>query len=465
MATVINDLVTKFSFSGSISPLTDYNEQLGGSIKSLAGLYAALNAGAALFGVWANNVLTGVDSLSALSRESGVAVGKIQELNYIAGQTQSSQEAVESTVRSLADTIGKAAQQGSEDFARLGISVRGANGQIKSADTILDEVGQRFRTLGLTMQEQRHFAQALGIDPSLLQMMNKTSEELAGMRDRARELGVLTEEQTQQAALYKQSLNSLWFGLNSVKQLVAIGVAPELSKMADKFTQLIANNKDWIVNGIQFTVRWIGNLLDAFNRLLPVFAAMAVAFGVMKVAAIGFGGVMGVILSPVYLITAAIVALLAIVDDLIVAFRGGNSVIAKFFKDTFDVDIVEVMTSAFDSLKAAVGFVIDQFKALWDIQLRVFRAIAEGGAAVAEFFGFGGDGDTAQRLDTLERGGGRIPVGAGTGAQTSIDNRRVEQQNTIQINTNDPEAAGRAVGDTLQRQLDNANTQLATGGR
>ena len=463
MATVINDLVTKFSFQGSVRPLDEYNAQLGGSVKLLAGVVAGMAASAAAFSVWANGVLSGVDALSALSRESGVAVGKIQELNYIAGQTQSSLEAVESTVRGLADTIGKAAQQGSEDFARLGISVRGANGQIKSADTVLGEVGQRFRALGLSMQEQRHFAQALGIDPSLLQMMNKTGEELAGLRDRARELGVLTEEQTKQAALYKQSLNSLWFGLNSVKQLVAIGVAPELSRLADGFTQLIADNKDWIVGGIQFTVKWIGNLLAAFNRLLPVFAAIGVAFGVMKIAALGFGGVMGIILSPVVLITAGIVALLAIVDDLIVAFQGGNSVIAKFFKETFDVDIVKEMTAAFEYLMTyGINPIIDGFKKMWEYYLRIIQAVKSGGGKLAGFLGFG-DEEITPGSDTPPAWA--IPPGAGSQAQSIVDNRRVEQRNTIEIRTADPEAAGRAVGDTLQRQLDNANTQLLPGGR
>jgi hypothetical protein len=61
--------------------------------------------------------------------------------------------------------IGDAAQKGSDDFARLGISVRDSNGQIKTADVILSEVSKRFNDLNLSMQEQQSFASALGIDP------------------------------------------------------------------------------------------------------------------------------------------------------------------------------------------------------------------------------------------------------------------------------------------------------------
>ncbi len=460
---VVNYLVTKFSFLGSIKPLDNYNQSLGGSLKLLGGMFAALNAGAAAFSLWADGVLTGVDALDALSNQTGVAVANIQELNFIAGQTQSSAAAVESTIRGLTSTIGTAAQKGSEDFARLGISVRDANGEVKNADVVLDEVSQRFRALNLSMKEQEHFAGALGIDTSLLQLMNKTSGEMAAMRDRARELGTLTEEQTEQAALYKQALNSMWFGLNSVKQLIAIGVAPELSRMAENFTQLLADNKDWIVNGIQFTVKWIGNLLVAFNRLLPVFALMTAGFLGMKIAALGFGTVMGVILSPIVLITAGVVALLAIVDDLIVAFRGGKSVIADFFQETFDVDIVNVMTAAFGFMSDAVDLVVDGFKQWWSWWNRIVDAIKTGGSAVAGFFGFSDAGvpDSATQVPTS------IPQGAFSDvpAAPSIDARQVNQTNTIQISTNDPEAAGRAVDTALQRQLDNANTQLDTGGR
>jgi hypothetical protein len=439
VAIVVNDLVTKFSFLGSVKPLGDYNVSLGGSIKLLGGMALGLSAGAAAFGYWTDGVLGGVDALSALSRESGVSVAAIQELNFAAGQTQSSAGAMESTINSLSKTIGDAAQKGSDDFARLGISVRDAGGHVKNADTILGEVSNRFKALNLSISEQKSFASALGIDTSLLQLLGKTSVEMAAMRDRARELGTLTAEQTEQAALYKQSLSEMWFGINAVNQLVAVGFAPTLQGMAEDFTDLIANNKDWIVNGIQATIEWVGNLVDAFNRLLPVFALIGAGFLAMKIAALGFGGAMALAFAPVTLTIAGITALLLIVDDLIVAFSGGKSVIADFFKDTFDIDIVDALANALQSLIANV----------WD-------PLVAGFDAVAGFFGLGAD--TTMRTN--------IPADVNaTQRGATVDNRRIDQSNQINIYTPDAEAAGRAVGDNLQKQLDNANTQLDTGGR
>lgn len=436
MATVVQDLVTKFSFLGSTAPLTDYNQSLGGSIKLLGGMLLGLEAAAGAFTFWADGVLTGVDALDQLSKATNVSVANIQELNFIAGQTQSSSAAMESTISSLGSTIGSAAQKGSEDFSRLGISVRDASGQVKNADVVLDEVRQRFQALGLSMQEQEHFASALGIDSSLIQLMGKTNDEMSTMRDRARELGTLTAEQTEQANLYKKSLNSMWFSLNSVKQLVAVGVAPELSAMAKNFTQLLADNKDWIVGGIQATVKWLGNLWAAVNRLLPVIALLGIGFLALKIHALGFAGAMALIFSPIVLITAGIVALLIIIDDLIVAFSGGQSVIADFFQEFLGVDIVAAMKGQFDQILQWIDLIVAKWGALTD------------------FLGFGDSTVTAN-----------IPVGAGASAAGGATSNTIDQKVDIQIVTNDPEAAGRAVSNGLQKQLDNANTQLATGGR
>lgn len=506
MATVVNDLVTKFSFVGSPSPLDGYNGMLGSSIKLLGGMLAALNAAAAGFAYWADGVLTGVDSLDALSKQTKVAVADIQTLNYMAEQTQSSAGAMESSLRSLSATIGSAAQKGSEDFARLGISVRDANGNIKSSDVVLDEVRQRFRALGLSMQEQEHFASALGIDASLLQLLNKTNSEMAGMRDRAQELGTLTAEQTKQAAEYKKSLNSMWFGLNSVKQLVAVGMAPEMGRLADAFTQLLIDNKDWIVDGIKATVSFIGDLLAAFNRLLPVFGLLVAGFLASKVAALGFAGVMGIVTSPIVLITAGVTALLFIIDDLIVAFRGGQSVIADFFQEFLGVDIVPIMqgivdavVAGFERLKAIGASLFDFFggvfggigdllsgnfeegiQKIWDSFLNLGQSLYD------NLFGplfdriknlalsilpdwalklIGGDSSEPKSMPAEQATIPSWASGSDAVNAARVDNRSVQQNIDIRVANSDPDAAGRAVADNLQRQLDDANTQLSPGGR
>lgn len=440
---IVNDLVTKFSFSGSTAPLDKYNKNLAGSIKLLGGMTLAFNAAFASAVYWANGILGGVDALSKLQNETNVSVDRIQELSYAAGQSQSSADAMKSTISSLTDVIGTAAQKGNDDFSRLGISVRKASGDVKNADEVLTEVRHRFQELNLSMAEQRSFAKSLGIDSSLIQLLNKTDSQMAALSSRARQLGVLNKEQTKQAELYKKATNELWFGLNSIKQMIAIGLGPELENMAKSFTDLLAKNKGWIIGGIQFAVTWIGNIAAALNRLLPVFGLMAAGFIAMKIAALGFGGVMGIIFSPVNIIIAVLAAVLLAIDDLIVAFKGGKSVIADFFKNTFNIDIVKVL------------------KDVWNFLSMIGEKIIQFGGYLAGLVGFGGGGTSIKPLQTV------IPQGSTTNTTnaSSVDNRQVTQTNTIEVKTSDPQMAGKAIEDTLQRQLRNANNQIGSGGR
>lgn len=441
MAAVIQELVTKFGFTGSIKPLTSYNQNLVGSIKLLGGMTLALQAGAAAFAYWAGNQLSAVDSLGAVAKHTRIAASTIQELNYAAEQNQSTSAAMEGSLQALTKTIGSAALKGSEEFARLGISIRDSSGQVKTADKVLDDVRRRFVQMGLSIGEQETFASALGIDSSLLQLLNRTDSEMAGLRDRARELGTLNNEQIEQAEKYKKSLSSMQFALSSVRQLIAVGVAPDLTRMADAFTKLLVENKDWIINGVQFAVRWIGNFLEAVNRLWPILVGGVAIFLALKVAAIGFGTVMGIIFSPVVLITAAIVAFLVIIDDLIVGFQGGRSEVNEFFKEFLGIDLIAALKSQFEWMMGWINRIIEGWKIVYDW--------------------IAGTDDAAEKIPT------EIPAGtaaAGTGGATT-DNRQVNQSNTVNVYTNDAQAAGRAVGDSLQAQLENANTQLAVGGR
>lgn len=466
MATVVNDLVTKFGFSGSISPLALYNTTLGKSIVKI-GVWTGLIVGAtAAFDRWADSTLSGVDALDALSKRTKISVATIQELSYAAEQTQSTAGAMQSTLQNLSRTIGNAAQKGSEDFARLGISVRTSGGHIKSADQILYEVGGRLRSLNLSLQEQETFASALGIDPTLIQLLNKSSGEFDRLRRRARAYGVLTAKQAAQAASYKRSINGLWFGLNSLQQLIAIAVAPQLKRMAESFARLLRENKKWIIEGARAVFKWMGKIWDAFVRMLPVLKYVAAGFAVVKLAMMGVGGVIKGL---------GFVALLLVLDDLITAFRGGKSVIRDFFQESFNVDIVVELTKAFDVMSRAISTAFGWLKSFFN-WLNTRGAELGKSLAVLELPGWmetaatwANDLGTSLGKSLAEAVYGSPeamnwqPAGAVAGA--ALGNQTVEQHNTINVYASDPLAAGEAVQDNLNRQLDNANAQINVGGR
>jgi len=377
---VVTELITRFGFEGSLDPLQNYNSSLGKGIGLLAGLAAGLGVAVLGVGKFVTGISQSLQPLIDLNAQTGVSVQKIQELSFIAEQSSSSTEALYSSISGLGAKIGEAAQKGSEDFSRLGVSVRNANGSVKDTDVVLSEVSSRFKQLGLSMSEQQGFAEALGIDPSLLSMLNKTGSEMAALREESQRLGVLTTKQVKSAEDYNESLSKLGFGVESVKRFIAVGLAPELTAMANDFTNLLASNKDFIINGITATVGILRDLVDALIRVAPFIAAVGAAFLLAKVYTLGFAGSLALVFSPAILIAAGIAAVIVVLDDLIVAFQGGNSVIRNFFLEFLGFDIRPVLQGIADVFGKLVSGISGGAKIIFDL-LEPFSGLIAGVAA------------------------------------------------------------------------------------
>jgi len=494
----VTELITRFSFSGSTRPLEDYNGSLGKGIGLLAGMTAALGVAVVGINKWVAGVSQSLQPLIELNAQTGVAVEKIQELSFIAEQSSSSTEALYSSISGLGAKIGEAAQKGSEDFSRLGVSVRNANGSVKDTDVVLSEVGNRFKQLGLSMNEQQGFAEALGIDPSLLSMMNKTGAEMASLRGEAQRLGVLTADQVKSAQDYNDALGALGFGMESVKRFIAVGLAPELTEMTKDFTDLLAANKDWIINGIKATVGVLNDMVDALIRLAPFIAAVGAAFLAAKVYTLGFAGALALVFSPAILIAAGIAAVLVVLDDLIVAFQGGKSIIRDFFLEFFGFDIKPLLEEIVEGFKEVVETLKNFGVGIFESWTSIFSGIgdilsgnfSEGFDKIGE--GFSGMLDTWGELFTSVFEGifewlGKqvmdiLPDWAVNFIQNDTPNANamgasqalqpggrsgimdqyslVDQTVNMTISTSDPVRAGQAASDGVQRELNNARNQL-----
>lgn len=504
MATV-TELVTEFSFTGSEAPLNRYNRSLNQSVALLASMAAALAASGAAIGKWASGVLQGERSMYNLSFETGIAIEKLQQLNFVAEMSGSTSQAMQSSMESLSAAIGDAAQKGSEDFSRLGIAVRDANGHVRSADAVFRDVQTRFKQLNLSMAEQRSFASALGIDTSLLRMMNQTSGEISKLMARAKELGTLNKDQARQAEQYNQAIVVQRFAMDGLRRLMAVGLAPELTRLVDKFTGLIESNRDWIINGVGATLEVLNDLIDMLGRVWPLLAVGVGVFVAMKIAALGFTGVMAILLSPVVLFTAGIAAAVLVFDDLVVAFNGGESAIRSFFL-AFGYDITPDLHEIVRGFMKMVDGIKIIFKGLWEFIKGIFSGMGKlmagdikgsfgdviqafddlWNAVVDSFFTIFGEalawmGEKITNLlpdwavKFIGGGGGedRPTTMSGRGAEFAPgSNRMVSSHSTSSINqdveinvrTSDPERAARLTADSLQRQMTDAQTQSNRGG-
>lgn len=434
---IVNEVITKFGFVGDTGKLDNYNKDLSLSIKILAGFAVATAGAVAATAKFVTGTTEALDPLIQLSRNTKTSIEFMQEFGFAASQTGSDLGAVQSTVESLTAKIGDAAQKGSEDFSRLGISVRDASGQVKGAEQILGEVQNRFNTLGLSQSEKISFAEKLGIDKSLVRLLSSSGAEMDRLRKMSERFGKVSKQGADDAAALNDSVTELKFGLGAVQQQIAIGLSPELTELTKGFTDFLAENKDLVINGLSATAEFIGDVGEALVRLSPIILAVGAAWGVYALATGGAAAITAVLLSPVALITAGIAGLLLVMDDLIVAFGGGDSIIGDWLKSNFDIDLADVMMESLDAIfefQEAVNGLIDTVSSISTL----------GGAFdfAANALGFGG-----------------------TSSTSNSTSNNVDQNVTVNVSASDPVAAGAAVADSLKAQLSDANALFSVGGR
>lgn len=378
---MINEVVTKFKFIGSLKPQESFNANLQSSIKLMGGMTLGIQAAAAGMFYWANSVISGLQPLVDMQRETDVAVGAMQELGYAASKNGSDLNAVTNSMKNLNEKVQEFEKFGSgsaaEAAAYLGMSFRDASGNMKKADVIMDDVRRSMQ--GMSDAERLKIMDKLGIDGSLLRTMKLTNSEMESLRSRAQALGVTTAQDAEEIDRYNSSMQDMKFAMGGIQQMVAVSFAPMMTELVEKFVAVLEANRDWIVNGL----KWLGGVVTSaagfLQRMWPVLLGLATAFVVLKIATFGWGAALAVVFSPVVLIVAAVAAVILIIDDLMVAMTGGQSVIADFFMEFFGVDIVPIIQGLidafvwlFDEIKAIFAPLMDYFKALFGFWSSIF---------------------------------------------------------------------------------------------
>lgn len=441
----VTELITAFKFEGSTKPLESFNQSLGKSATLLLGASTALLAAGAGIATFAKATLQGIDSQLQLADSIGVTIEQIQKLGFAAESSGSSAQDLESSLVGLTDKAGEAALKGSEAFNRLGINVRKSNGEVKKADQLLLEISDQFKGLNLSVAEQSKLLSELGINKNLAKLLGSSRRDIRALMKEAKGFGIVSEENARRIEEFNTELYQSSFAFDSLKKLISIGLLPQLKSMNDSFQGFLKTNQDVIVNGIQKFFKGIGALVDAFKRvggaigdLIDKTIGFKAALIAVTALIIKFNSAL--LLNPIVLITGLIVGLVAVVDDLVVAFQGGKSIIGDFFKSVFNVSIVEAFTKAIDFLKDSLKSLIEFFDPL----VEGFNNTIDRVAKVGKFLG----------IDSLFNNLGSGLDNLITGGQSSNVSNSTNQDVTININTSDPVVAGEVASQSLKREFD-----------
>lgn len=235
-----------------------------GSVKlaqSLAlpvGLLGGLAAGFSLAGVVSaakNFALLG-DEVAKGSQRIGVSIADYQQLNYVAGQSGVSAEELGSSMGRLNKGIAQAAAGKNKDlaslFAKAGISMRDANGQLRSGADLLPEVADLFARNGNAATQARMGNAIYGKSwQALAPLLQGGSEGIKQLQERYKKLGLgISDTAIKEGEKFGDQLEDLAWATKSYGNVIMSKLLPSLGPLIEKTIWWAVANREVITTRI-----------------------------------------------------------------------------------------------------------------------------------------------------------------------------------------------------------------------
>lgn len=352
----LREVFARFGVDFDNGPLLRGSQGVNSLINDLGGLANVVGGGALILGLRSfTNEMTQVgDALGDTSAMLGISSTELQEWQHVA--RLSGVEAGDFT-QSLARVQNRMAQGGSgaQVFARLGVNIHDANGELRNASDVLTELADPISRMGNASERTGVMVDLLGRGGTRMGPLFARGS--AGIREARSELeqlgGGAIPEMVEQAGRLDDANHRLDVAWLSLRSRIALWLLPAMERWTNAMTQgsaALARMADR------------GRLLEA---VFTVLGAVAVTQAARTIAA------WLPVAAPFVAVGAAVLALILIYEDLFVAIDGGESVF-QGFADTMD--------EAFARWAAADGplmFVGDYFQFLQSVIASTYDAAAE----------------------------------------------------------------------------------------
>ena len=217
----------------------------------------------------ANKTAETADTFDKASFRTGLQVEELQRLNYAAGQSGVELSTLEKSAKKLNDRLGEVSEgneKSVEMFEKLGVSVRNADGSMRSTTDIYNETISRLADMGDTAE-----ATAIGTDlfgkafTDMKPLLAAGSEGIDELKNRADELGiVMGEEAVTAGVVFGDTLADIKMSLGGVFNSVMGSLIPVIQQVLD----LVLNNMPMIQSMISTLTPVLVGLLET---ILPIF--------------------------------------------------------------------------------------------------------------------------------------------------------------------------------------------------
>lgn len=391
---IIDSLLVALGFDVDKKGIADFEQRVQQARETVLTMVTAAGAAAAAVGAFVTTVAGRVDELGDFAERNQIAVDALQELGHAAQLEGSGIDQLRSSIEGLNRITGEAVLglgRGAKTFEKLGFEARDAEGRVKSIDQMLAEVADRMQ--GMSRQEALGMAGKLGIDPSMVPLLQKGSERMRELREEARAFGVASEEDAKKAGALSDELDRMKFIAQGLGIRLATGLMPIVTAIFKRFKDWYLQNRQIIQQRLETaltiitvalgalwkmvwgTISAVSDLvswLSKFKAVTYLATAAIVAFVAVQVgqffqsvailavrAAVGMMAFNGAALLIPLAIGAVVLALGLLIEDFAVFRRGGDSLIGDLVKK------FPALAGVIESISDVVTSVVGWFKAQW----------------------------------------------------------------------------------------------------
>ncbi|WP_312110816.1 transglycosylase SLT domain-containing protein [Pantoea septica] len=340
-AETIKDFLVSLGFQVDETGARKFDTVIAGTTAHAMKLGVAVEAAAISVVAFTAKIASGLDQLYWASQRTGATVAGIQAIGYAAAQAGSSAEAARGSLESLSRFMRN--NPGAEGFLnRLGVQTRDASGNMRDMASIFTGVSQQLNKMPYYRANQ--YAQMLGIDENTLMAMRRGMGQFgAQYTQMAKAIGFNADQAAASSNRFMTSLRAFGQMAGMARDKIGSNLAEGLSGSIDTLRKQIVDNfpkiEQTITSGVKGILwlaevigrvvyrliqaggdimQWWSSLDKSTQRLIEVFGALVIAWRILNGA---------FVMSPIGMITALGLAILALYDDYKTWKEGGQSLI------------------------------------------------------------------------------------------------------------------------------------------
>jgi hypothetical protein len=402
-------------------------DKLGSGFKGMAIAAAGVIASAVSIGAIMNSVFASVNIADRLRDQAdllGIDAEALSAWGDAAQMSGGSAEAFQATISSLTASLAQMDATGKSRvkpfFDELGINIIGGNGKAKDTLSLLGELADKFQ--GMDKQSIAGFGRKLGLDSGTILLLSQGRRGIEEIIARQKELGVITEKQTQISAKYNDQIDEMGHIVRTLGLSIAEIILPPLTK----FLKMIADGFVYL--------REHENLLEAIGTTLKIVAAVITAYMLPALSSMAIAVLAAT--WPFIAIAAAIAGFILILEDVYAFMDGNPSLLGGWLKDFPKVELgLRVILELLKELLALPFNILSGFGGLID---KGMNFLVNGSQTIS-----GADSNPLASQTSSSLGAGAI---SNKSSNISIGEIKIETQAT------DAEGISKGIGDGLRQQ-------------